>query len=843
MQPRRFRTAALLGLLAGMILAAGAASADPPTPAAPVASVVGAGSVASKISYQGRLTDLAGNPVNGSANLVFQFWDDAAAGSQAGADIVRSGTPVQGGLFNVDLDVPPGAFSGQALWLRIQVNGQWLTPRQALLPVPYALSLRPGAVIAADSADPVVTLGNGGFGAALRATGNIIGVEAVGQTGVSAVGNAIGVAATGLTAIRGEGAIGVHGEGDIGVRGHSSAGDGVVGESQGGPYTAAVRGASPAGVGGVFTSTHAVGASASSVEGYGLAAQSGDSIGVYAHSGRSTPLILYTGHIGVLGLSEQGPGVKAIGAAGVEASGVVTGVIGTASATGGRGVVGVADDYGGVGVSGQAAFGIGVKGEGEIGLSGVGTTGTGVQGRGAGAGVSGASAIGDGVVGTTDGAADTAAVRGTASDRGYGAYFWSARGPGLAALGAEGIHGGDTSGNSYGVHGVSSNIGVQGDGGAVGVAGQSSVGLGVSGYSSSSTGVYGATASGNGIGVSGVNTAGGSGVRGQSNGGDGAGVWGVGDGYGLYGQTFGTAGVRGYHMNNGNFADLGTANYGVHAAAFSQDGIGVVAQSVTGDAVRAETSAAGRAAVFAKNRGVGRGVEVEAETVAVLATSIQGSGSDQAALRAVNLNANHGMAGKLVNQSDFHTAHFENAGSGGVLFLANHGDNAGNGGGDFITAYSHSGDFQFRVLSSGEVRSDVGFNTPAQDFAELLPAAADAQPADVLVIGDDGRLMPSARAYATSVAGVYSTRPGFVGGRPVTGSPDDAIPLAVVGVVPVRVSAENGVIRPGDLLVTSATPGHAMRAGSSPPVGTVIGKALERLDHGTGVIKMLVTLQ
>ena len=848
MQPPSFystmRTITLLGFLGAMMLGAGAAQADPPAPTTgPLATVAVSRSVASRISYQGRLTDAAGNPVNDSANLVFQFWDAATDGSQVGADSVRSGTPLQSGLFSVDLDVPPGALTGQALWLRIQVNGQWLTPRQELLPVPYALSLRPGAVIAGDSADPVVTLGNAGSGAALRAAGNIIGVDAVGQTGVSAVGNAIGVAATGLTAIRGEGGIGVHGEGDIGVRGHSSGGDGVVGESQGGATKAAVRGTSMAGAGGVFTSTQAAGVSATSVEGYGLAAQSGDAIGVYAHSGRMAPLILYTGHIGVLGLSEQGTGVKGVGGTGLEASGVVTGVIGTASAMEGRGVAGVADNYGGIGVAGHAAFGIGVKGEGETGLFGLGATGVGVQGRGAGAGVSGASAFGDGVVGTTDGGADTAAVRGTASDRGYGAYFSSARGPGLAAFGAEGVHGSDTSGGSYGVHGVSTNIGVQGDGGAVGVVGQSTTGLGVGGWSSSSSGVFGQTASGGANGVSGVNTAGGPGVRGESSGAGGAGVWGVGGSYGLYGQTAGTAGVRGYYTTNGNFADLGTASYGVHAVAFSQDGMGVLAQSVTGDAVRAETNAAGRAAVFAKNRGAGRAVEAEAETVAVLATSIQGSGSDQAALRAVNLNANHGMAGKLVNQSDYHTAHFENDGSGGVLFLLNSGDNAGNGGGDFITAFSRSADYQFRVLSSGEVRSDVGFNTPSQDVAELLPAVPGVQPGDVLVIGDDGRLIPSASAYATTVAGVYSTRPGFVGGQAMNGSAGDSVPLAVVGVVPVKVSAENGAIRPGDLLVTSATAGHAMRTGSNPPVGTVIGKALERLDQGRGVIKMLATLQ
>jgi hypothetical protein len=70
----------------------------------------------------------------------------------------------------------------------------------------------------------------------------------------------------------------------------------------------------------------------------------------------------------------------------------------------------------------------------------------------------------------------------------------------------------------------------------------------------------------------------------------------------------------------------------------------------------------------------------------------------------------------------------------------------------------------------------------------------------------------------------------------------DEVPLAVVGIVPCKVTAENGAISPGDLLVTSSTPGHAMRD-DDPTVGTVIGKALGSLGVGEGVIDVLVTLQ
>jgi hypothetical protein len=117
------------------------------------------------------------------------------------------------------------------------------------------------------------------------------------------------------------------------------------------------------------------------------------------------------------------------------------------------------------------------------------------------------------------------------------------------------------------------------------------------------------------------------------------------------------------------------------------------------------------------------------------------------------------------------------------------------------------------------------------------------EPADVLVIRRDGRLARSTAPYQTTVVGVYSTEPGFIGGSDMDGNAAGEIPLAIMGVVPVKVSAENGTIRPGDLLVASTTPGHAMRAGENPPNGTVIGKALGSLTEGTGVIQMLVMLQ
>jgi hypothetical protein len=65
--------------------------------------------------------------------------------------------------------------------------------------------------------------------------------------------------------------------------------------------------------------------------------------------------------------------------------------------------------------------------------------------------------------------------------------------------------------------------------------------------------------------------------------------------------------------------------------------------------------------------------------------------------------------------------------------------------------------------------------------------------------------------------------------------------------VPTKVTAENGPIEPGDLLTTSSTPGHAMKAKPVSvggveihPPGTILGKALQPFSGEKGVIKMLV---
>jgi hypothetical protein len=226
------------------------------------------------------------------------------------------------------------------------------------------------------------------------------------------------------------------------------------------------------------------------------------------------------------------------------------------------------------------------------------------------------------------------------------------------------------------------------------------------------------------------------------------------------------------------------------------------------------------------------------------------TGLVNAALVAENANSG-GSAAFIGTSSSAQAARISNTGSGVVLDLYN-GNNL-FATADFIEA-TQSGlcapvpctppkFTKFRVTASGNVQADGAFTSPAADFAEMLPGTAGLEPGDVLAIGATGTLERSSAAFQATVAGVYSTKPAFVGRHAIDGVDEGAIPLAITGVVPVKVSDENGAIAPGDLLVASATAGTAMAGGAAPPVGTVIGKALEPWGSGTGSITMLLVLQ
>ena len=132
----------------------------------------------------------------------------------------------------------------------------------------------------------------------------------------------------------------------------------------------------------------------------------------------------------------------------------------------------------------------------------------------------------------------------------------------------------------------------------------------------------------------------------------------------------------------------------------------------------------------------------------------------------------------------------------------------------------------------------------AEDF-DVSPAE-EIVPGTVMVIDSDGRIRQSTKAYDRWVAGVISgagdLKPGLVLGKQP--GKTGRMPIALIGRVHCKVDASFGSIQIGDLLTTSNTAGHAMRATDpAKAFGTVIGKAMQSLESGQGLIPILVALQ
>jgi hypothetical protein len=148
----------------------------------------------------------------------------------------------------------------------------------------------------------------------------------------------------------------------------------------------------------------------------------------------------------------------------------------------------------------------------------------------------------------------------------------------------------------------------------------------------------------------------------------------------------------------------------------------------------------------------------------------------------------------------------------------------------------------------GDIRVDGNINAKYQDVAEWVPSSQKLEAGTVVILDEErsNQVLASVSSYDTKVAGVVSPKPGISLGDAGEGK----VLVATTGRVKVKVDATRAPIRIGDLLVTSDVTGVAMK---SEPIalgkrrihepGTIIGKALESLEKGTGEILVLLSLQ
>ncbi len=150
------------------------------------------------IGVQGKLTDENGIPLNGNYGITFSLYDteDGTVAICSDSNTVT----VQNGLFNSYLDNCYNDLWGQKVWLGVQVGSDpEMTPRQVIYPVPYALTLKPGALISGTTDGILTVYGSGGAGG----TSDYDGLMAYAHGGGEAVSadaeNGFGVYAHSLT--------------------------------------------------------------------------------------------------------------------------------------------------------------------------------------------------------------------------------------------------------------------------------------------------------------------------------------------------------------------------------------------------------------------------------------------------------------------------------------------------------------------------------------------------------------------------------------------------------------------------------------------------------------------
>ncbi len=261
------------------------------------------------------------------------------------------------------------------------------------------------------------------------------------------------------------------------------------------------------------------------------------------------------------------------------------------------------------------------------------------------------------------------------------------------------------------------------------------------------------------------------------------------------GDASNSNGVNGLTSSDGDSAIYG-AHEGQGIGIFGRGGKkgGVNAHGIFGQVDNVSNSVA--SGVYGKNEGLGTGVTGEAVS-------------------------GHGVSGLSAN---------------GVGLYGQGGQNAGFFEGDV------------KVTGNLSVDLDIILTGGAADCAEEFDILRmeGVEPGTVMVIDQNGALQQSQRAYDKRVAGIITGagdyKPGIILDRQE--SRDNRLPIALVGKVYCKVDARYSPIEVGDMLTTSPTPGHAMKADDPlKAFGAVIGKALYPFQSGQGLIPILVSLQ
>jgi hypothetical protein len=312
-------------------------------------------------------------------------------------------------------------------------------------------------------------------------------------------------------------------------------------------------------------------------------------------------------------------------------------------------------------------------------------------------------------------------------------------------------------------------------------------------------------------------------------------------GNGIFGftQVPDGAGVFGAHASAG----IGVGGLGlIGVSGGSVNGVGVMGVSRppggagAGDGVQGITNSAHRNGIYGLNESTGSHQSKSPAGNGVLGFS---NVSDGAGVLGAHGRGGHGLYG---------TGGFAVTGVGSVMGIWGIAEGTAWAG-YFSGPINVEGTSSLAdVEVSGDVTVSGDIKLPDRDIAErfAVEKPAECPPGTVMVIGDSGALAPCHRRYDKRAVGVVSGAGTLRSAITLGASADPAASasIALVGTAFCCVDADVAPIEIGDLVTTSDTFGHGMKAADpARSFGAIIGKALAPLGGGRGVVPILLTLQ
>ena len=138
-----------------------------------------------------------------------------------------------------------------------------------------------------------------------------------------------------------------------------------------------------------------------------------------------------------------------------------------------------------------------------------------------------------------------------------------------------------------------------------------------------------------------------------------------------------------------------------------------------------------------------------------------------------------------------------------------------------------------KIYGAWTLDASATFEATYADLAEKYLPDADYESSTVLVIGGSQEVTVTTERANVARAGIVSTQPAYM----LNGELAGGVYIALTGRVPCKVT---GMIKKGDLLVTSSIAGHAEAAQLGDNPNAAIGRALENFVGDSGVIEVMV---